>query len=121
MLFKWYCQIAESVLLSSPMKTLTIKLPDPLFAEISSDAKTRKISMSEIVRERLTRPDRSRNSLWSRMPLRQPRPSQLEEVHYSVEQPTNRLPQNRPLQVLLASAIGTSPNADNVSFILTIP
>jgi len=55
------------------------------------------------------------------MPLRQPSPSQLEEVHYSVEQPTNRLPQNRPLQVLLASAIGTSPNADNVSFILTIP
>ena len=49
------------------MKTLTVKLPDPLFAEISSDAKTRKVSKSEIVRERLTRPDRSRNSLWSRM------------------------------------------------------
>ena len=49
------------------MKTLTVKLPDPLFAEISSDAKTRRISKSEIVRERLTLSGMSRNSLWSRM------------------------------------------------------
>jgi len=49
------------------MKTLTVKLPDPLFAEIASDAKTRGISKSEIVRERLTQSGRSRSSLWSRM------------------------------------------------------
>jgi len=49
------------------MKTLTVKLPDPLFAEIASDAKARRISKSEIVRERLARSGASKNSLWSRM------------------------------------------------------
>jgi hypothetical protein len=49
------------------MKTLTVKLPDPLFAQIAIDAKTRRISKSEIVRERLTLSGKSRNSLWSRM------------------------------------------------------
>ena len=53
------------------MKTLTIKVPDELFAEIASAAQTRKIPKSEIVRERLlgkaaaTRA--SKTSLWSRM------------------------------------------------------
>ena len=49
------------------MKTLTVKLPDSLFAEIASAAEARRISKSEIVRERLIRSGRSRNSLWSRM------------------------------------------------------
>ena len=49
------------------MKTLTVKLPDPLFAEIASDAKARRTSKSEIVRERLARSGVSGNSLWSRM------------------------------------------------------
>jgi ribbon-helix-helix CopG family protein len=49
------------------MKTLTVKLPDPLFAEIASAAKARRISKSAIVRERLTRSGATRNSLWSRM------------------------------------------------------
>ncbi len=49
------------------MKTLTVKLPDPLFAEIASDAKARKLTKSEIVRERLARTGRLANSLWSRM------------------------------------------------------
>ena len=49
------------------MKTLTVKLPDPLFAEITSDAKARRISKSEVVRERLVRSGASKNSLWLRM------------------------------------------------------
>ena len=49
------------------MKTLTVKLPDPLFAEIASHAKGRRISKSEVVRERLARSGAFRNSLWSRM------------------------------------------------------
>jgi hypothetical protein len=49
------------------MKTLTVKLPEPLFAEIASAAKVRKISKSEIVRERLTRSAEPEASLWNRM------------------------------------------------------
>lgn len=53
------------------MKTLTIKVPDSLFAEISSDAKARNLAKSEIVRERLTRKSTAgktaKGSLWSRM------------------------------------------------------
>ena len=49
------------------MKTLTVKLPDPLFAEIASAAKARRISKSAIARERLTRSSTPKNSLWSRM------------------------------------------------------
>ena len=49
------------------MKTLTVKLPDPVFAEIAGAAKARKISKSDIVRERLTRSGASESSLWSRM------------------------------------------------------
>jgi hypothetical protein len=36
------------------MKTLTVKLPDPLFLEIASQARARNISKSDVVRERLT-------------------------------------------------------------------
>lgn len=53
------------------MKTLTIKVPDDLFAEIASAAQTRKVPKSEIVRERLLgKPATTRGgntSLWSRM------------------------------------------------------
>ncbi len=52
------------------MKTLTIKVPDALLAEIASAASTRKISKSEVVRERLTQkaaPAGVTGSLWSRM------------------------------------------------------
>jgi hypothetical protein len=49
------------------MKTLTVKLPEPLFAEIASAAKARKTSKSEIVRERLGRAADLKASLWSRM------------------------------------------------------
>lgn len=49
------------------MKTLTVKLPDPLFAEIESAARSRKVTKSEIVRERLERAKTEKQSLWSRM------------------------------------------------------
>ena len=53
------------------MKTLTIKVPDALFAEITNAAQTRKVPKSEIVRERLTAKPAaartSKGSLWSRM------------------------------------------------------
>jgi Arc/MetJ-type ribon-helix-helix transcriptional regulator len=35
------------------MKTLTIRLPDPVAAEIEAESRTRKISKSDVVRERL--------------------------------------------------------------------
>ena len=49
------------------VKTLTVTLPDPLFAEIASAAKARKISKSAIILERLARSAAPNNSLWSRM------------------------------------------------------
>ena len=49
------------------MKTLSVKLPDFLFAEISNAAKARKIAKSEIVRERLEQAQPQSASLWSRM------------------------------------------------------
>lgn len=51
------------------MKTLTIKVPDELFAEIASAARTRKVPKSEIVRERLLGMPAAagKASLWSRM------------------------------------------------------
>ncbi|MBI4473428.1 MAG: CopG family transcriptional regulator [Acidobacteria bacterium] len=35
------------------MKTLTVRLPDPLVAEIDAESRKRKMSKSDIVRERL--------------------------------------------------------------------
>jgi hypothetical protein len=49
------------------VKTLTVKLPDPLFAEIESAARARKVTKSEIVRERLERSKTGKRSLWNRM------------------------------------------------------
>lgn len=53
------------------MKTLTIKVPDALFAEIAGDAAARNLPKSEVARERLSRrpaPTRlGKGSLWSRM------------------------------------------------------
>ena len=36
------------------MKTLTVRLPDKLAAEIEADSRARKVSKSDIVRDRLT-------------------------------------------------------------------
>jgi hypothetical protein len=54
------------------VKTLTVKLPDDLFFEISGQARVRNISKSDVVRERLAqhaRPLRGphRGSLWKRI------------------------------------------------------
>jgi len=55
----------------SRMKTLTIKVPDELFAEISRAAEIRKVPKSEVVRERLleksTAAGTGLGSLWDRM------------------------------------------------------
>jgi Arc/MetJ-type ribon-helix-helix transcriptional regulator len=47
------------------MKTLTVRLPEPLVAEIEAESRGRKISKSDIVRERLqlvTRPTRRQSA-----------------------------------------------------------
>jgi len=51
------------------MRTMTLKIPDALFAEITSEAKARNVSKSQIARERLAnrRVRTSKASLWSRM------------------------------------------------------
>jgi hypothetical protein len=54
------------------MKTLTVKLPDHLFFEITGQARARNMSKSDVVRERLTQQARPlkrqhRGSLWSRI------------------------------------------------------
>ena len=52
-----------------PVRTMTLKLPEDLFAEITSEAKARNISRSQVVRERLVkrRTAKSRGSLWDQM------------------------------------------------------
>ncbi len=42
------------------MKTITVRLPEPLVAEIEAESRGRKCSKSDIVRERLQRADRPR-------------------------------------------------------------
>ena len=52
------------------MKTLTVKIPDAVLAEINAVAKARNLPRSEIVRERLARKqaaNRTKGSLWDRM------------------------------------------------------
>jgi Arc/MetJ-type ribon-helix-helix transcriptional regulator len=44
------------------MKTLTVRLPEPLVADIEAEARGRKISKSDVVRERLERPPRQRRT-----------------------------------------------------------
>ncbi len=40
------------------MKTLTVRLPDSLATEIEHESQVRRVSKSDVVRERLHRPDR---------------------------------------------------------------
>ena len=57
----WGCGWGKKLVLSEwrvgnisvVMRTITIKVPEPVFAEIANAAKVRKVSKSEIVRERL--------------------------------------------------------------------
>ena len=43
------------------MKTLTVRLPEPLVADIEAESRGRRISKSDVVRERLERPRRRRH------------------------------------------------------------
>jgi len=43
------------------MKTLTVRLPEPLVADIEAESRGRKISKSDVVRERLERAPRQRS------------------------------------------------------------
>ncbi len=38
------------------MKTLTVRLPDPLVREIDAESRARRLSRSDVIRERLTAP-----------------------------------------------------------------
>ena len=42
------------------MKTLTVRLPEPLVADIETESRGRRISKSDVVRERLERAPRKR-------------------------------------------------------------
>jgi Arc/MetJ-type ribon-helix-helix transcriptional regulator len=44
------------------MKTLTVRLPEALVADIESESRERKLSKSDVVRERLTRPRGARRA-----------------------------------------------------------
>ena len=42
------------------MKTLTVRLPEPLVAQIEAESRARRLSKSDVVRERLSAPARRR-------------------------------------------------------------
>ena len=42
------------------MKTLTVRLPESLVAQLESESRRRNLSKSDVVRERLMRPERKR-------------------------------------------------------------
>ena len=44
------------------MKTLTVRLPEDLIAQIEAESRRRRLSKSDVVRERLTEPKRSRGN-----------------------------------------------------------
>jgi Arc/MetJ-type ribon-helix-helix transcriptional regulator len=44
------------------MKSLTVRLPEPLMADIEAESRGRKISRSDVVRERLERAPRQRRT-----------------------------------------------------------
>jgi len=47
------------------MKTLTVRLPEPLVADIEAESRARKISTSDVVREQLEHPPRRRSRISS--------------------------------------------------------
>ena len=51
------------------MKTLTVRLPEALVADIEAESRGRKVSKSDVIRERLTLPLRSRGSRRSADPI----------------------------------------------------
>ena len=65
------CCFVRAAIRFARLKTLTVRVADELFAEISGAARARNMSKSEIVRERLTHKaapaKRAKGSLWGRM------------------------------------------------------
>ena len=49
------------------LRTLTVKLQDRVLADIEAEARARRVSRSEVVRERLEKPRPSKGSVWDRM------------------------------------------------------
>lgn len=49
------------------LRTVTVKLQDRLLAEIEAEARSRRVSRSEVVRERLASTKAKKGSLWERM------------------------------------------------------
>jgi Arc/MetJ-type ribon-helix-helix transcriptional regulator len=55
-----YCASAVYVTHFPTMKTLTVRLPEDLIAQIEAESRRRRLSKSDVVRERLTETKRSR-------------------------------------------------------------
>lgn len=49
------------------LRTLTVKVQDRLLADIEAEARARRVSRSEVVRERLEKRRASKGSVWDRM------------------------------------------------------
>ena len=49
------------------LRTVTVKLQDRLLSEIEAVARARRVSRSEVVRERLAQTQSSKGSVWDRM------------------------------------------------------
>jgi len=49
------------------LRTFTVKLQDSILADIDAEASARRVSRSEIVRERLEKSQTSQGSVWDRM------------------------------------------------------
>ena len=49
------------------LRTVSIKLHDRVLADIESEARSRQVSRSEVVRERLDRSQTAKGSIWDRM------------------------------------------------------
>lgn len=50
-----------------PLRSITVKLPDRLLAEIEAVARARRVSRSEVVRGRLEQAEAPTGSVWDRM------------------------------------------------------
>jgi len=49
------------------LRTVTVKLHDRVLADIESEARSRRLTRSDIVRERLERSKTSKGSVWEKM------------------------------------------------------
>src|ERR1700692_4280756 len=54
-----FCRLCNTI---PTMKTLTVRLPEDLIAQIEAESRRRRLSKSDVVRERLTETKRSRGN-----------------------------------------------------------